>query len=114
MPTIVDPNKMLSAKEYGKRDPMQPTMPVIPKPVNIVTQAAFIPIQMPPSNVRTRIAPVNPTMVSSVRLRDPRLARQPPPTMMGHSNPNLASHQNDHIQKLPPRKYKKLGCFSYL
>lgn len=94
---MVDPNELL------KRDPMQPCVPLVPKPVNIITQPAFIPNQIPTSNVRTRIAPVNPALVSSVRSRDPRLMRQTlqtvpiPPSVITQSI-------NEHIQqhKLPP------------
>lgn len=82
-PVIVDPSKILnSTQDPPIRDPLpNVVMPVITKPVTSIPPPSFIPAQMPVSNVRTRIAPVNPTMVNSVRLRDPRLARQTPQTI---------------------------------
>lgn len=104
-PVIVDPSNMLNTQETPIRDPLPNVMPVITKPVTSIPPPNFIPAQMPTSNVRTRIAPVNPTMVSSVRLRDPRLARQTPQNMpkthaMGHT-----THPMNHIPpKLSTRK----------
>lgn len=97
IPVITEPVRITNSKEMAKPMTVPPTiMPIIPpKPVNVIAQPPFIPNQMPPSNVRTKIGPVNPTMVNSVRLRDPRLARQTPQNM-AHP-PTIPSHpMNDH------------------
>lgn len=103
---IVDPTKIFNPNELLKRDPMLPCVPLVPKPVNIIAQPAFIPNQIPTSNVRTRIAPVNPALVSSVRSRDPRLMRQTlqavpiPPSVITQS-----INEHIHQHKLPPSKW---------
>lgn len=100
LPAIVDPTKIMNPKELAK----PPIVSVIAKPVNMVTQPTFIPNPMPPAtNVRTRIAPVNSALVSSMRPRDPRLARHPvqaiPPAHPVVPIPTM----NDHFpSKLPP------------
>lgn len=103
-PPIADPIKMVNPNEMLKRDQMPSGVPLVPKPVNVIPPPSFVPSQIPASNVRTRIAPVNPAMVSSVRSRDPRLMRQPPPT--APIPPSVISQSiNEHIQqKLPPSK----------
>lgn len=107
-PAIVDQTKMLNPKDLAK----QTAMPInTTKPVNIVSKPAFIPNQMPPtSNVRTRIAPVNSALVSSMRSRDPRLARQgtqAPPTSLTAQPTTQIPGINEHFPtKLPPSKCK--------
>lgn len=106
-PAIVDPIKALNPKEIAKCDPvttMPIVMPVIPKPVNMIPQQPFMPGQMPPRST-TRIAPVNPSMVNSVRLRDPRLARQTPQNI-AQSQPITSQPANEHhlLPKISSRK----------
>lgn len=99
-PPVVDPSIIVNPKELA-------VMPVVTKPVKIIAQPAFIPNQIPPtSNVRTRIGPVNPALVaSSMRIRDPRLARQPPPVIVPTQNLPSIPSINDHFpSKLPPSK----------
>lgn len=101
-PTVViDPTKISTPKDIGK----PPVMPAISKPVTIVNQATFIPNQMPPSNVRTRIAPVNSALVNSMRSRDPRL-RQSTQTVAQTQPPlSIASISEHYPTKLGPSKY---------
>lgn len=100
-PAVVDPSINVNPKELA-------VVPVVTKPIKIVPQPAFIPNQLPPpSNVRTRIAPVNPALVaSSMRIRDPRLARQPPPAIVPiQTIPSIPSINDHHFPlKLPPSK----------
>lgn len=102
-PVIVDPSKMMNVtQETPKRDPLPNVMPVITKPITAIPPPAFIPAQISTSNVRTRIAPVNPAMVSNVRLRDPRLARQTPHTVpKTHVMSHTTHPMNDH--HMPPK-----------
>lgn len=99
---IVDPIKMLNSNELLNRDALHA---IVPKPAgNVIAQPPYIPNHIPPPNVRTRIAPVNPALVSSVRSRDPRLMRQPPPTVP--IPPSVITQSiNEHIQqqKLPSK-----------
>ncbi|XP_055694535.1 uncharacterized protein LOC129796532 isoform X2 [Lutzomyia longipalpis] len=53
-----------------------PTMPHAGVPSVTVTAAMGGPFGPPPMMGKTRVAPVNPALVSSVQLRDPRLVRQ--------------------------------------
>lgn len=102
-PVIVDPAQLLNTQE-----PLpNVVMPVVQKPVPTIPPPTFIPTQMPVSNVRTRIAPVNPAMVNSVRLRDPRLARQTPQSMpKTHAMNHPSQPMNEHIlPKLSSRKF---------
>lgn len=100
-PTVVDPAIIVNPKELAK----PPVMPVVTKPVKIVNQPAFIPNQIPSSNVRTRIAPVNSALVSSMRTRDPRLTRQPPQVIApAQILPSIPSINDHYPSKLPPSK----------
>lgn len=107
---MTDPTKLLNSNELTTRDPVIiPTiMPVIPKPSVVIPHSqAFIPGHMPPRST-PRIAPVNPTMVNSVRLRDPRLARQNPQTI---AQGNTSQPMNDH--HIPPKiSTRKLQTFN--
>lgn len=106
-PTFVDPTKILNTTDVVMRaDTLPNVMPVIAKPITAIPPPNFMPAQMPVSNVRTRIAPVNPSMVSCVRLRDPRLARQTPlTTTKPHAMNHTTQPINNHIPpKLSSRK----------
>lgn len=102
-PVIVDPSTMLT---NPLEVPIPNVMPVITTPVTSIPPPTFMTAQMPVSNVRMRIAPVNPTMVNSVRLRDPRLARQTPQSIAkSHAMNHTTQPLNDHIPpKLSSRK----------
>lgn len=99
-PVVVEPAKLMNPKELG----MPTVMPVITKPVNIGNQSAFVPNQMPNSNVRTRIAPVNPALVNSMRSRDPRLARQTAQTIPPSLTIPITSINQHFPSKLLPSK----------
>ncbi|XP_055310468.1 uncharacterized protein LOC129573660 isoform X4 [Sitodiplosis mosellana] len=99
-PAAVDPSIIVNTKDLAKQPVV---LPVVTKPTKIIAQPAFIPNQMPTSNVRPRIAPVNSALVSSMRIRDPRLARQPPQMVAPAQNLPSIPSINDHFpSKLPP------------
>lgn len=121
IPVVPDPGRIVNMKEMAKHEPIAMSMmPIIPpKPLNVIAQPPFIPNQMPPTNVRTKIAPVNPSMVNSVRLRDPRLARQTPQNIA--QPPTVPSHpMNDHhiLPKVSSRtcssSWKKKTIYLYI
>lgn len=106
-PAFVDP-MLLNTQEVGIRDSLPNVMPAIVKPNTSLPPPNYIipPTQMPVSNVRARIAPVNPQMVIATRLRDPRLARQTPQAIpkshgMNHSTQPMNNHL---LPKIASRK----------
>lgn len=99
-PLNVDSTQLVNTTEIARPN----VIPVVTKSVGIVSQAPFIPNMIPTSNVRTRIAPVNSALVSSMRTRDPRLVRQTTQGIPIAPNVPILSINEHFPSKLPSSK----------